>query len=170
MAVCNAANDNTQFTGWLRTALDREDSSFKLSRFPPIVAAFVSKATELLRPCQVEFRAAVQTCIQRQLDPNGPAVSITHNWSSRPMTTTVTLDPQRIIGAITQAYAPARLGILDTLLSEHATALVEAAIKIDMEDACNGERLELLQQIDFVDEAAKGICKIGCQHVSLSHL
>jgi hypothetical protein len=28
MAVCNAANDNTQFTGWLKTALNREDSSF----------------------------------------------------------------------------------------------------------------------------------------------
>ena len=86
------------------------------------------------------------------------------------MTTTVTLDPQRIIGAITQVYAPARVEALDTLLSEHATALVEAAIKIDTEDACNGERLELLQQINFVDEAAKGILKICCQHVSLSHL
>jgi hypothetical protein len=170
MAVCNAANDNTQFTGWLQTALNREDSSFQLARFPQIVAAFVSKANELLRPCQVAFRTAAQTCIQQQLDPNGPAVSITHNWAPTSMTTTVTLDPQRIIGAITQAYAPARVEVLDTLLSEHATALVEATIKIDTEDACNGERLELLQQIDFVDEAAKGICTIGCQHVSLSHL
>lgn len=169
MAVCDAANDNTQFTSWLQTALNREDSSFKLARFPQIVAAFVSKATELLRPCQVAFRTAVQTCIQQQLDPNGPAVSITHNWSSRPMTTTVTLDPQRIIGQITQAYAPARLDILNKLLSEHA-ALVQAAINKDTEDACNDERLELLQQIGFVDEAGKGICTIiNGQHVSLSH-
>jgi hypothetical protein len=159
--ICMAASDDEQLTDWLQTALTREDSPFKLSRFPQIVEAFVTKAKQLLLRCQNEFRREVRDCIAQQLSFNGAAVCIDHDWTARPMTSTVTLDRKRVVGAITELYAPARHRILGTQLPESATALVEATIKIDTEDACNGERLGLLQQMDFVVAAMGGINMIS---------
>lgn len=191
-AVCDAANTDEQLLGWLRTALEREDSPFKLSRFPQIIDAFVAAASRLLEPCREEFRAAVigtglradgrrggdraggggggrplaaapgavcapNGCIAKHLDINGLSVKITHDWSARPITSTVHLDRERIIGAITEIYAPPRLRILQTGLRECATSVLQEALNADTEDDCNQQRLELLEKIEHIDAAADGI-------------
>ncbi len=73
------------------------------------------------------------------------------------MTSTVNLDRAKIIGAISERFAPARLHVLQTELQDCAAAVVEGALNAGTQDACNDERLELLEQIDHVDDAAEGI-------------
>ena len=211
-AVCDAANTDEQLLGWLRTALEREDSPFKLSRFPQIIDAFVAEASRLLEPCREEFRAAVigaglradgrrgsmdraiaalgagmtamrvgggggggrplaaaapgavcapNGCIAKHLDINGLSVKITHDWTARPITSTVHLDRERIIGAITEFYAPPRLRILQTGLRECATSVLQEALNADTEDDCNQQRLELLEKIEHIDAAQDGIRAIA---------
>ncbi len=159
-AVCDAANTDEQLLGWLRTALEREDSPFKLSRFPQIIDAFVAAASRLLEPCREEFRAAVigaGSCIAKHLDINGLSVKINHDWTARPITSTVHLDRERIIGAITEFYAPPRLRILQTGLQDCATSVLQETLNVDTEDDCNQRRLELLEKIRHIDAAADGI-------------
>eukprot|EP01043_Picozoa_sp_COSAG02_P008149 COSAG02_NODE_254_length_26937_cov_16.503950_28_plen_721_part_00 len=159
--ICTAASDDEQLAEWVQTALIREDSPFKLSRFPQIVEACVTKVKQLLQPCKAEFRREVGECIAQQLSFNGVAVIISHDWSARPMSSTVTLDQKRCIGAITDLYARRRLHILETELPESVMALVKATIKINTEDACNGERVDLLHRMDCVIKAMGGIKMIS---------
>ena len=168
-ALCEEANDDQQrFAVWLRLALGRESSPFKLSRFPDIASCFQHSLRKLLAPIMKQFDEAVlnnnrafSDCgyIAQQLCIQGAAVSITHDWTASPITTTVSLDHQKIIGAISELYAPARLHILETQLSNPAvvTEVVERAIGPETEDPCNTERLDLLKKINDVDSATNGI-------------
>jgi hypothetical protein len=154
---CEAANMDEKLLGWLRTTLEREDSAFKLSRFPQIIDAFVEAAGRIFEPCRAEFETAVHDCISKHLDMDGASVKISHDWKARPMTSTVQLDRDRIIGAITELYAPPRLHILQHGLHDCAMDVLQEALDENTEDHCNRRRMDVLRQINHIDDAHRGI-------------
>jgi GTP-binding protein EngB required for normal cell division len=171
--VLDAANMNDDMLDALRAALEREDTSFKLARFPQLVDALVNTAREGLGTCRCEFeetqdeRAAM---VAQLLNIAGTAVTVKHSWTvcstvvmaQVPGTSTVALDIEKIVGVVVELYAPAaRMRVFHTELPRQAGQVVKRGLMDSTKDACNEQRMDLLKQLERVQTATRGIRQIA---------
>lgn len=154
---------------WLRTALTRDDSDFKLSRFPHLVDMLLDQARNLLIPCANKYHITIIKDLQLLLGVTGTAVRIAHN-NLHKLTTTVAVDSEKVVGAIVQRFAGPRVKVLKKDIIDGIPEVVCRALEANTVEACNAERLEIWQQVKRVEEAQAGIERISCMAVRLPHL
>lgn len=135
--------------------------TFKLGRFPQLVGSMVEFAAEAQARCKVRFLEAADTCIDQHLSINGPSVSIEHNLAA--MTANVSIDTQKLAGALIHLYAVPQINIIKAELPGCVVSVTKQGIRIDTEDDCNPERLKLLDQARQLNAATVGIENIACR-------
>lgn len=124
---------------------------------------FRSYSAVLLQDCAATFEAAANEVIETNIRVGSPGVTITHDFQATPMTAKVTLHPSKIIGDLLQVFAAERIELLQTQLPRKTLvdSLVAKAITSHTKDACNEERLWIMEQYKQVREATTGIERIA---------
>lgn len=164
---CDSTMSDSTILGWLRTALQRDESEFKLSRFPALEIELIKEAYGHWQKCWKSFSDGVPRVLNSLLTATGSAVRLTVNSSK--LTTCVDIDTDRVIGTIVQLYGGPRIKFLKNELSRCAAVSVNVIARDTVED-CVAERAQILQKIQRVDEARDGIEAIACSVVRLPNI
>jgi hypothetical protein len=170
LTVCLEANgkDSTMVDStilvWLREVMSRDNSEFKLSRFPQLEATFIQQAYKLWNQCWSKFSTAISRVLDSLLGGTGVAVRVLHDYSK--LTAHVSIDTDRVIGAIVQLFGGDRVRVLKDGLSRCISSSV-CAITSETVEGCQSSRTEILYKMKRVDEARQGIEAIACIAVRL---
>ena len=108
----------------------------------------------------------VVVCAAEFLGKLSATVRIKH--SVHDLTSTISVDTDKIIGAVVQLYAENRLYAIKVELPDKIRAVVHAALDENTQDACHAERLELLEQMANIEKAQQGIRAVALKAVSFA--
>ena len=156
----------------LRSVLEgpQLDDSFKLKRFPTLVERMINELRTLLDICSGGLSAVIGNenagIINQFLGKLSATVRIKH--SVHDLTSTISVDTDKIIGAVVQLYAENRLYAIKVELPDKIRAVVHAALDENTQDACHAERLELLEQMANIEKAQQGIRAVALKAVSFA--
>eukprot|EP01046_Picozoa_sp_COSAG06_P063629 COSAG06_NODE_14860_length_1119_cov_1.556863_2_plen_221_part_01 len=146
------------------------NDSFKLKRFPTLVERMINELRALLDICSGGLSAVIGNenagIINQFLGKLSATVRIKH--SVHDLTSTISVDTDKIIGAVVQLYAENRLYAIKVELPDKIRAVVHAALDENTQDACHAERLELLEQLANIEKAQQGIRAVALKAVSFA--